>query len=60
MSSNDIFFKFYMYGKRYFILGNGKSNIFVFRKLDLVEFKEKYNRVKEKFKEWNLDKLWGG
>ena len=59
-SSNDISFKPHTYGKRHSILGTGKSNISAFRKPDLAELKEKYNRAKEKFKEWNLDKLWGG
>lgn len=59
-SSNYIYFKPHTSGKRHSILGTGKSNISAFRKPDLAELKEKYNRAKEKFKEWNLDKLWGG
>ncbi|XP_058957909.1 L-threonine dehydratase catabolic TdcB-like [Pocillopora verrucosa] len=59
-SSNYIYFKPHTYGKRHSILGTGKSNISAFRKPDLAELKEKYNRAKEKFKDWNLDKLWGG
>ena len=59
-SSNYIYFKPHTSGKRHSILGTGKSNISAFRKPDLAELKEKYNRAKEKFKDWNLDKLWGG
>ena len=60
ISSTDICFKPHAYGKRHSILGSGSGNRSAFRKPDLTELREKYNKAKEKVKEWNLDKIWGG